>query len=129
MFKSPSSRTDTDLDPGLLLASSVVITRSDPLGDLVPKLPALPLALLLDGLYGNLLLGGVGINKDGRRLCDRSDPGPLAFESVDFLAVVRELSLERVRLARNPAFALVIYLCRHQLKRDYDHSAKRTTAV
>jgi hypothetical protein len=96
----------TDLNSGLLLAGGVVVTGTDTLSDLLPKLSALPFALLLDRLDLDLLLGSVGVDEDGRRLGNCTDSGPLTLKGRNLLALVGELGFERVRLAGHPTWLL-----------------------
>jgi hypothetical protein len=97
------------LDAGLVLAGKLVVSRPDTLGNSLPELPALPLALLLNGLNDNLLLGGLGVVEDGAlaRANSRS-VGPLALVGLNLLAVLGESRLERVGLAREVTATFVL---------------------
>ena len=92
----------THLDPALVPRSGIVIASPDPVGDLGPQPPALPLALLLDRLDRDLSLGDGGVGKDFFRLVNLADPGPGSLVSSNRLAVVGQGGLVRVSLARDP---------------------------
>lgn len=97
----------TYLDPRLVPRGGIVITRTNSLGGGGPQLPALPIALLFNGLDSDLGLGHGCVGEHFIRLGDLSDGRPVAFVRSDGLAVVREDSFERVGFAGDPAFALV----------------------
>lgn len=57
-------KLNTNLNSSLLSARSLKVTFPNPLRDSMPKLPALPLTLLLNGLHRDLLLGRRHIVED-----------------------------------------------------------------
>lgn len=97
------------LNARLLPAGRLVVAGADAVRDLLPQPPRLPLALLVDRLDRDLLLGRARVVEHGAlSRADVRDARPLALVRLDLLAVLRQLSLERVRLAREVALALVL---------------------
>lgn len=105
------------LNASLLPAGCLVVTTSDPLGDLGPKLPALGVALFLKRLDLDFTTMGAGIAEDGvgrptgclALELRHSRPFTLhCVESGSWLRGGRNGSLEAVALAREITFSRVV---------------------